>query len=420
MTDYPGFAFEVTHTTTADRDWPGAARTGVLTTPHGTIETPAFVFCATRGALRGVLPAQASAEGTQIILGNTYHLMLQPGPERIAALGGLHAMMGWTGPMLTDSGGFQIFSLGRRADTREVKGSRADARDASLLSVDEEGATFRSYIDGAKVRLTPEDSIRIQRAIGADIILVLDECTPYHVDRDYTAKSMELTHRWAERSIAAFGAAAAGSAGPQALYGITQGGVYEDLRRESAEFTAEQSYFGYAVGGCLGGDAAEMDAVVALAMAPLNAATPVARPIHLLGVGGVRDVWNGVAKGIDTFDCVNPTRLARHGSAYLRPELGESEGGRDFINLKNARFREDDGPLDPECDCATCRTVSRAYVHHLVKAGELNAVSLLAVHNVRFMNRLMEAVRAAISTDDYAAARAHWIGGQARLTHRRR
>ncbi len=407
---YPGFAFDVTHTTTADPGWPGAARIGLLTTPHGTIETPAFVFCATRGALRGVLPAQAKAEATQIVLGNTYHLMLQPGPERIAALGGLHAMMGWDGPMLTDSGGFQIFSLGRKGGTKEIKGSRADTRAPSLLSIEEAGATFRSYIDGAMVHLTPEDSIRIQRAIGADIILVLDECTPYHVDRDYTARSMALTHRWAARSLEEFGRAEAGSAGPQALYGITQGGVYEDLRRESAEFTAAQPYFGYAVGGCLGGDADEMDAVVALAMAPLNAATPAARPIHLLGVGGVRDIWYGAAKGIDTFDCVNPTRLARHGSAYLRPGLGETEGGRDVINLKNARFRDDNGPLDPECDCATCRTVSRAYVHHLVKAGELNAISLLAVHNVRFMNRLLDAVRAAIRDDDYAAAQAHWIG----------
>jgi len=165
------------------------------------------------------------------------------------------------------------------------------------------------------------------------------------------------------------------------------------------------------VGGCLGGDAAEMDEVVAMAMAPLNAATPEARPIHLLGVGSVRDVWNGAAKGIDTFDCVNPTRLARHGSSYIRPGLGETENGRDFINIKNARFRDDQGPLDPECDCATCTTVSRAYIHHLVKAGETNAGQLIAIHNVRFMNRLLEAVRDAIRTDTYAAAWKYWVEG---------
>jgi len=411
MSDYPGFSFEVTKNVTADAGWPNAARRGVLTTPHGVIQSPAFIFCATRGAIRGVWPSQAKAEGTQIVLGNTYHLMLQPGAERIAEMGGLHKMMGWDGPMLTDSGGFQIFSLGQGSGAKEIKGNRNSTRDPSLLGIEEHGATFRSYIDGAKITLTPEDSIRIQRGIGADIILVLDECTPYHVDRDYTANSMALTHRWAERSIAEFGRASEGSAGPQALYGITQGGVYEDLRRESAEFTAAQPYFGYAVGGCLGGDAAEMDEVVAMAMAPLNAATPVSRPIHLLGVGSVRDVWNGAAKGIDTFDCVNPTRLARHGSAYIRPGLGETEIGRDFINLKNARFRTDDGPVDPECDCATCTTVSRAYVHHLVKASEPNAGQLLAVHNIRFMNRLMTAVRGAIEADDYAAVWKHWVEG---------
>lgn len=411
MTDYPGFSFDVTKTVTADAEWPGAARRGVLTTPHGTIQTPAFIFCATRGAIRGVLPSQARAEGTQFVLGNTYHLMLQPGAEQIAKLGGLHKMMGWDGPMLTDSGGFQIFSLGGGMGAKEIKGNRGDSRDPSLLKITEEGASFRSYIDGAKITLTPEDSIRIQRGIGADIILVLDECTPYHVDRDYTANSMELTHRWAKRSLAEFQKESGGSAGPQALYGITQGGVYEDLRRESSEFTAAQPYFGYAVGGCLGGDSDEMDDVVKMAMAPLNAATPVARPIHLLGVGSVRDVWNGAAKGIDTFDCVNPTRLARHGSAYIRPGLGETENGRDFINIKNARFRDDAGPLDPECDCATCTTVSRAYLHHLVKASEINAGQLLAIHNVRFMNRLLEAVRAAIEADTYAEAWKFWVKG---------
>ncbi|MBO21849.1 MAG: tRNA guanosine(34) transglycosylase Tgt [Rhodospirillaceae bacterium] len=411
MTDYPGFSFDVTRTATGEVDWPNAARRGRITTPHGVIETPAFVFCATRGALRGVSPAQARAEATQIILGNTYHLMLQPGAERVAALGGVHRMMGWDGPMLTDSGGFQIFSLGRGGDKQEIKSSRTDVRPPSLLAIDEAGASFRSYVDGAKVTLTPEDSIRIQRRIGADIILVLDECTPYYVGRDYTARSMELTHRWALRSIAAFGEAEEGSAGPQGLYGIVQGGVYCDLRRESAEFTAEQPYFGYAVGGCLGGTPEEMDDVVALAMAPLNAAASTPRPIHLLGVGSVRDVWLGVAKGVDTFDCVNPTRLARHGSAYIRPGLGETKNGREFINLTNARFREDTNPLDPECDCATCTSVSRAYLHHLVKAGELNAVTLLAVHNIRFMNRLLEDVRAAIDSDDIPARRGWWIDG---------
>ena len=410
MADYPGFAFTVEHRTTADPAWPAAARVGRLQTPHGDIATPAFVFCATRGAIRGVTPEQMCAEQTQIILGNTYHLMLQPGGEVVARLGGLHAMMGWDGPMLTDSGGFQIFSLGGGSASAEIKGNRKSERPRTLLGIEEEGAIFRSYIDGSTHKLTPEDSIRVQRQLGADIILVLDECTPYEVERDYTANSMALTHRWAERSVAEFARASAGSAGPQALYGIVQGGVYEDLRRESAEFTANLPYFGHAVGGCLGSDTFELEGVVAMAMAPLNAAagTPP-RPVHLLGIGGARDIWDGVAKGIDTFDCVNPTRLARHGSAYLRPAFAGNPDDRDHVNLKNARFRDDDGPLDPECQCYTCRTFSRSYLHHLVKAGEITATQYLAIHNVAFMNRLMDQVRAAIRAGDYAAAQARWF-----------
>ncbi len=410
MADYPGFAFTVEHRTTADPAWPAAARVGRLQTPHGDIATPAFVFCATRGAIRGVTPEQMRAEQTQIILGNTYHLMLQPGGEAVARLGGLHAMMGWDGPMLTDSGGFQIFSLGGGSASAEIKGNRKSERPRTLLGIEEEGAVFRSYIDGSTHKLTPEDSIRVQRQLGADIILVLDECTPYEVERDYTANSMALTHRWAERSVAEYARASAGSAGPQALYGIVQGGVYEDLRRESAEFTANLPYFGHAVGGCLGSDTFELEGVVAMAMAPLNAAagTPP-RPVHLLGIGGARDIWDGVAKGIDTFDCVNPTRLARHGSAYLRPAFAGNPDDRDHVNLKNARFRDDDGPLDPECQCYTCRTFSRSYLHHLVKAGEITATQYLAIHNVAFMNRLMDQVRAAIRAGDYAAAQARWF-----------
>lgn len=409
MADYPGFAFTVERKVTADAAWPDAARVGRLQTPHGEIETPAFVFCATRGAIRGMTPEQMRAEQTQIILGNTYHLMLQPGGEAVARLGGLHAMMGWDGPMLTDSGGFQIFSLGGGSASAEIKGNRKSERPRTLLSIEEEGAVFRSYIDGSTHKLSPEDSIRVQRQLGADIILVLDECTPYEVERDYTANSMALTHRWAERSVAEFDRAAEGSAGPQALYGIVQGGVYEDLRRESAEFTADQPYFGHAVGGCLGSDTFELEGVVAMAMGPLNAATSTPRPVHLLGIGGARDIWDGVAKGIDTFDCVNPTRLARHGSAYLRPVFAENDDDRDYVNLKNARFRDDDGPLDPECQCYTCRNFSRSYLHHLIKAGEITATQYLAIHNVAFMNRLMADVRAAIRADDYAAARTRWF-----------
>ena len=400
-----GFAFTVTHATTGDPSFPARARVGRLVTPHGAIETPAFIFCATKAAIKPVAPSQLADENTQIILGNAYHLMLQPGAELVARLGGLHRMMGWQGPMLTDSGGFQIFSLGHGSVSDEIKGSRGAQRPPTLIEIDEAGARFRSYLDGRVHTLTPESSIRIQRQLGADLILVLDECTPYHVDRDYTGRSMAMSHRWAERSLAEFDRSEAGSAGPQALYGIVQGGVYEDLRRESAEFAMSQPHFGVAVGGCLGGDKEQMREVVGMAMAPLGGA----RPVHLLGIGGFADIWDGVAKGIDTFDCVTPTRLARHGGALLRPPLTGHDHGRDHINLRNARFREDQDPLDPECTCYTCRTFTRAYIHHLVRAGEALSMQLLAVHNVAFMNRLMTDIRAAIREDRFSDARGNWF-----------
>ena len=404
MPDHPGFSFEISHRVTAAPGWAGCARAGRITTPHGIIETPAFIFCATKAAIKAATPDQVQAAGSQIILANTYHLLLQPGAEAVARLGGLHAMMAWDGPMLTDSGGYQIFSLGHGGVAEEIKGNRSAERPRTLMAIDEEGATFRSYIDGSVHTLTPEGSIQAQRNLGADIILVLDECTPYHVDRDYTARSMALSHRWASRSAIEFAKAEQGSAGPQALYGIVQGGVYEDLRKESAQFALDQPTFGHAVGGCLGATPQEMYEVVGLAMAPLNDD----RPVHLLGIGGVRDIWQGVAKGIDTFDCVSPTRIARHGSALVRPAL--SGAGRDHINLRNARFREDRGPLDPECGCYTCARFTRAYLHHLLKAGEILAMQLITIHNIAFMNRLMTAVRDAIRADDFAAQRQHWLG----------
>lgn len=400
------FHFHIEHRTTGLPDWPGRARLGRLITPHGAIDTPAFIFCATKAAIKGLTPEQVREAGTQIILGNTYHLMLQPGAERVAALGGLHRMMGWNGPMLTDSGGFQIFSLGHGSVAEEVKGRRNSARPPTLISLDDDGAVFRSYLDGSLHRLTPEESIRIQRALGADIVLVLDECTPYHADRDYTARSMEMSHRWAERSIKEFNRGGGeGSGGPQALYGIVQGGIYEDLRRASADFTRAQPTFGHAVGGCLGGDKEEMHEVVSMAMRPLDDA----RPVHLLGIGSIEDVWHGAAKGIDTFDCVNPTRLARHGHGYIRPGIEETGYARDSLNLRNARFRDDTSPLDPECACYTCTTFSRAYLHHLLKADEMLGPQLLSLHNIAFMNRMLGEVREAIRTDRYAEAMRRWV-----------
>jgi len=389
------FKFDITFQSPSSK-----ARLGRLSTPHGVVETPAFIFCATKAAIKGATTQDMRREKTQIILANTYHLMLQPGPDLMAKMGGLHRFMGWDGPMLTDSGGFQIFSLGHGSVAEEVKGRRGSSRPKSLLKINEEGATFKSYIDGKKHTLTPERSIQVQRALGADLIVVLDECTPFHVDKSYTERSMYLSHRWAERSLAEF---QRGPEGIQALYGITQGGVYPDLRKTSADFVNSLPFFGHAVGGSLGADKTQMKEVVEMAMDPLDPS----RPVHLLGIGGVSDIFYGVEQGIDTFDCVHPTRLARHGGALVPATLAE---GREHINLRNAQFREDQRPIDETCECQTCRTLSRSYLHHLLKAGELLAMHALTLHNVHFMNRLLEGIRQAITAGTLDEERQKWVG----------
>lgn len=387
----PAFRFEV-----LARDAGSAARVGRLATPHGAIETPNFIFCATKAAIKGVTPAQMRDAGTDIILSNTYHLMIQPGAEVVARLGGLHRFMGWDGPMLTDSGGFQVFSMGHGSVADEIKGRRQQSRTPTLLRITEEGAEFRSYLNGERLFLSPERSIEIQRQLGADLIVQLDECTPFHVDRDYTARSMRLSHRWGDRCLAEF---ARHDEGRQALYGIVQGGVYPDLRRESAEYTRDRPFFGTAIGGSLGADKAQMYEVVAMAMPHVHPE----RPVHLLGIGGIADIFAGVALGVDTFDCVAPTRIARHGWALLPGVPGER------LNLRNARFRTDPGPIDPGCDCYACRTFSRTYVQHLIKADEMLGMQLLTIHNVAVMNRLMREVRAAIRTGTLAEVRRRWV-----------
>jgi queuine tRNA-ribosyltransferase len=395
--DYPGFSFQITA-----RDSGGSrARTGRYETPHGAFDTPAFIFCGTKAAVKTVTPAQVKEAGTSIILSNTYHLMLQPGADLVARFGGLHKFMGWDGPMLTDSGGFQVFSLGHGSVAEEIKGSRNNARPPTLIKVSEEGAEFRSYIDGSRHTLTPESSIEIQQKLGADLIVVFDECTAFHDSRDYTAKSMDLTHRWAKRCLTAFERGQESSAldRRQALYGIVQGGVYPDLREVSAQFVDSQSFFGLAVGGSLGGSKGQMREVVGMTMAHLNGH----RPVHLLGIGSFADIIDNVQQGIDTFDCVAPTRMARHGGALLKGAPGER------INLRNAQYREDGGPIDPHCVCHACRNFSRGYIHHLLKAGEGLAGQLISIHNIAVMNRLMREVRQAIAGGTLAELRRQWV-----------
>lgn len=379
---------------------PARARLGRITTPHGVVETPAFIFCATKAAMKGVSAEDMHGAGTQIILSNTYHLLLQPGPEVVKEMGGLQKFTGWNGPMLTDSGGFQIFSLGHGSVASEIKGRRMTGRQKTLLKITEEGASFRSYVDGRSYLLTPEASVRIQRDLGADLIVVLDECTPYHVDKNYTAESMHMSHRWARRSLAEF---KRGDDGTQSLYGIIQGGVYPDLRKEGCEFVNSQPFFGHAVGGSLGASKEQMHDVVGITTENLRRD----RPIHLLGIGGISDIFSGVEQGIDTFDCVHPTRLARHGGALVKPETAEA-GEKEHINLRNSQFRLDSGPIEKGCPCSTCKTYSRAYIHHLLKAQELLAYTLISIHNVSFMNRLMVAIRKALSENTWEQTKKEW------------
>ena len=391
MSDYPNFRFDITH-----QDSDTRARLGVLHTPHGSLETPNFIFCATKAAIKAGGPRDLEEIQADIILSNTYHLMLQPTAEIVEKMGGLHKFIGWDKPMFTDSGGFQIFSLGHGSVAEEVKGTRNTERNKTLLKITEKGAEFRAYTNGEKHLLTPERSIDIQRRLGADLIVAFDECTPFHVDKDYTARSMHMTHRWAERSLAEFDR---GNNGAQAMYGIVQGGVYEDLRREAAEYISSRPFFAHAVGGSLGADKAQMYDVVSFTMQYLSPE----RPVHLLGIGGVDDIWEGVSQGIDTFDCVSPTRIARHGWALVR------WGKKYRLNLRNSRFRDDPEPLDPECDCSTCKTYSRAYLHHLFKAGEFQGMHLLTVHNMRFMTRLLQTIRQAIKDNRFTEARREWF-----------
>lgn len=377
------FSYRVTHQVPNER-----AHCGVIETPHGTIETPNFIFCATHGAIKGVTMEQVKAAGAEFVLGNTYHLWLQPGPDIVHMHGGLHRFTGWQGPMLTDSGGFQIFSLGYGGVVDEIKGRKdASARPKSLLKITEAGATFRSYRNGQQCFLSPEKSVEVQQKLGADFILPLDECTPFHMKKDQTAASMRRSHRWEQRSLQYFQEHFDDT---QRMYGIIQGGIYEDLRRESTDFVNQQPFFANAIGGSLGGDKQQMYDVVRFTMQHL---LPT-RPTHLLGIGGLRDILEGVNSGVDTFDCVHPTRIARHGCALIaRPE---SNFAKEHLNLHNSIYREDLNPIDDQCQCYTCRNFSRAYLHHLLKAKESTGGVLLTIHNIHFMMRWMAAIRQAI------------------------
>jgi queuine tRNA-ribosyltransferase len=363
----------------------GAARAGVLHTPHGAVRTPAFIPLATKGTVRSLESREVAEIGYELILGNTYHLFVSPGPDRIAAAGGLHGFMGWERALITDSGGFQVFSLAHGGVADEVKGKgRPGGERGSVVSIDEEGVHFRSYKDGRSLFISPEVSMEVQAKLGSDIALVFDECTPYHADRDYTARSMERTHRWLHRCLDWHG-----EHGParQAVFGIVQGGVHEDLRRASAQAVSEAGVDGIAIGGTLGRDKEEMRGVLELT-APL---LPVEAPKHLLGIGDVDDLLTGIALGLDVFDCAIPTRLARHGTALVPdPE------NRFRLDLRKAGYEGNRDPIADGCPCPACQHHDRDYLSYLSRAEELTAVRLLCLHNLTFLHALVSGARQAI------------------------
>ena len=374
----------------------GAARAGILHTAHGPVETPAFIPLATKGTVRGLESAEVAGLGYRMVLGNTYHLFVSPGAGRIAAAGGLREFMAWKGALITDSGGFQVFSLSHGGVAEEIKGSgRPGGEHGQVLSIGEEGVRFRSYRDGAELFISPEVSMEIQAALDSDIALAFDECTPYHADREYTARSMERTHRWLERCLDWHR-----REGPerQAVFGIVQGGVHEELRRESAEAVSAAGVDGVAIGGTLGRDKEEMAAVLGLT-APL---LPEEAPKHLLGIGEVDDLIAGIGLGLDLFDCAVPTRLARHGGALVPdPE------NRFRIDLRKAGWEGDRAPLVEGCGCPACRSHDRDYLSYLSRAEELTAIRLLCLHNLSYLKALVDGAREAIaagSIDAYSAA----------------
>jgi queuine tRNA-ribosyltransferase len=364
-------------------------RAGVLDLRCGSVSTPCFVPLATKGAVKGLEPRDVEALGYEMVLANTFHLFLAPGAELVEGFGGIGPFMRWGQPVISDSGGFQIFSMGHGTVADEIKGRRGQGgRAGAILEIAEDGVRFRSYLDGRERFLGPETSMEVQAALYADIALVLDECTPFHVSREYTARSTERTHRWLTRCLQWHE-----DHGPldQAVYGIVQGGVYEDLRRESAATVAGSACDGIAIGGSLGQDKAQMYDVVAWTTGELERGAP-GRPRHLLGIGDVDDLIAGVELGIDTFDCAIPTRLGRHGVALISaPER------RWRLDLVKAPSRRDPRPIQEGCPCPACAAgFSRAYLHHLLRAGELTALRLVTLHNLSYISRLMSELRSAV------------------------
>jgi queuine tRNA-ribosyltransferase len=353
------------------------ARAGIFSTPHGQVETPRFMPVGTLANVKTLTPQQLQATGAQMVLANTYHLHLQPGEGIVAKAGGLHQFMQWKGPILTDSGGFQVFSL------------------SEIRQISEEGVTFRSPRDGQIIHLTPERSIEIQNALGSDVVMAFDECPPYPASQNDVMESTDRTYRWLKRCIAAH------QRSDQALFGIVQGGVYPELRLEAARMLADLDLPGYAIGGVSVGEPADLIEKIVQATTP---SLPPEKPRYLMGVGTYREMVQAIAAGVDLFDCVIPTRLARHANALVRG---------DRWNLRNARFREDFTPLDENCPCYTCQSFTRAYLSHLLRAQELLGYTLLSIHNITELIQFTQRIRQAIFNGTFRQEFGQWLGKSA-------
>jgi queuine tRNA-ribosyltransferase len=349
------------------------ARAGVFYTPHGVVETPRFMPVGTLANVKTITPAQLQETGAQMVLANTYHLHLQPGEKIVEKAGGLHQFMQWNQPILTDSGGFQVFSL------------------SEMRQITDDGVIFRSPHDGQIINLTPERSIQIQNALGADVIMAFDECPPYPASREEVEAATKRTYRWLERCISAH------QRPDRALFGIVQGGVYPDLRAAAAEALAGLNLPGYAIGGVSVGEPPELIAKIVQATTPM---LPADKPRYLMGVGTYKEMAQAIASGMDLFDCVIPTRLARHGAALVQGERW---------NLKNSQYREDFQPLDDTCPCYTCQNFTRAYISHLVRSQEILAYTLLTIHNITELVRFTQKIREAIISDRFATEFAQWL-----------
>jgi queuine tRNA-ribosyltransferase len=408
MTSY----FTVLH-----RDPHTRARCGVLRTPHGDIYTPSFVAVGTQATVKAVGPDDLKKIGIQVLIANTYHLHLRPGEDVIAQLGGLHRFMGWDGPIMTDSGGFQAFSLGAaiehgvgkiasifpdEVEAAERGGHLRKARQGqSLVKITEEGIEFRSHLDGSPHTFTPENTIEIQKKLGADIIFVLDECTsPLH-DYEYTKQAMERTHRWAVRALARLRLDCSPSPAigrRRLVFGIVQGGAYQDLREQSARFIAALDFDGFGIGGSVGRSKEDLYKVLDWTIPLL----PEEKPRHLLGIGEIEDIFHAVARGVDLFDCVAPTRMARNGALWVK----DAENFR--INITNAIYKTDPRPIEEHCECYTCQNFSRAYLHHLFIAKEILAMRLATIHNLHFLESLMRQIREAIAREALGDLATQW------------